>query len=254
VLQPAGWTLDALEVALGRAGVPHHRLPQDAGIAVEVSRPTDLPGFAEGGFYVQDPAQALVARSFDLPSGGLVYDACAAPGGKSLALGRSARLVIAADRQRLRLRRLRENIQRAGGGAVLPVLADALRPPVRGADAVVLDVPCLGTGTFARRPDARWRVTEVALQHLATQAAGFLEAAAEIVIPGGLLLFATCSLEPEENQHQVDRFLGRDGRFRREPSAAVPGAFLTASGDLMILPQRHAMDGAFAARLRRVAA
>jgi 16S rRNA (cytosine967-C5)-methyltransferase len=134
------------------------------------------------------------------------------------------------------------------------VLADAMRPPVREADAVVLDVPCLGTGTFARKPDARWRVTDAALQHLATQAAGFLEVAAEIVTPGGLLLFATCSLEPEENQHQIDGFLARDGRFRREPSAAVPDEFLTPSGDLMILPQRHGMDGAYAARLRRVAA
>jgi 16S rRNA (cytosine967-C5)-methyltransferase len=86
---------------------------------------------------------------------------------------------------------------------------------------------------------------------LAAQQADLLDAAAEAVRPGGLLVYATCSLEPEENEQQVDRFLERHPAFRREPSEDFPAALLSAKGDLMILPHRHAMDGGFAARLRR---
>ena len=118
--------------------------------------------------------------------------------------------------------------------------------------AVLLDVPCLGTGTFARHPDARWRVTTEALHSLAYQAARFLIQTAEVVAPGGLLLFATCSLEPEENESQVARFLSEDRRFCREPSTNVPAELLNPDGDLVVLPQRHGTDGAYAARLRRI--
>lgn len=251
VLQPARWSADQLTTALDAAALPWERSPFDAGFAVRGRRPADLPGFAAGGFLVQDPAQLLVCRFFDPPPGATILDACAAPGGKSLILARRARLVVAADRHRRRIRRLEENLNRAGSGRVIPLVADALHPPVRPVEAVVLDAPCLGTGTFARNPDTRWRVTPAALERLAEQAARFLDALAAVVRPGGLLLFATCSLEPEENSEQIDRFLARNARFQREPGLA-PTQLLTPDGDLMILPQRDGMDGAFAARLRRV--
>ena len=130
-------------------------------------------------------------------------------------------------------------------------MADALAPPVRPVDAVLLDVPCLGTGTFARHPDARWRVTPEALAELAERQTALLDQASAVVAPGGLLLYSTCSLEPEENQQQVDGFLNRHAGFRREPAETFPADLTSAEGDLMILPQRHQMDGAFAARLRR---
>jgi len=187
-----------------------------------------------------------------VPAGGAVFDPCAAPGGKAVALSHGARLLIAADRRAGRARRLRENLDRAGGDHVAVLVADAAAPPVRPCDTVLLDVPCLGTGTFARHPDARWRVTAAALDALAAQAARLLSAQAEIVRPGGLLVFATCSLEPEENELQVEAFLAADPRFRREPSA-FPAELLTPAGDLLLLPQRHGTDGAYAARLRRVA-
>jgi 16S rRNA (cytosine967-C5)-methyltransferase len=117
---------------------------------------------------------------------------------------------------------------------------------------VLLDAPCLGTGSFARHPDARWRVTPDALTTLAARAGLLLAAVADAVRPGGLLLFATCSLEPEENEVQIEAFLGADRRFRREPSAAVPAELLTPAGDLFLLPHRHGTDGAYAARLRRI--
>jgi 16S rRNA (cytosine967-C5)-methyltransferase len=210
-----------------------------------------VPGFDQGAFIVQDPGQALLAWFADVPPGSAVYDASAAPGGKTISLGRDAALVVAGDVSRDRVRRLTENLARAGGGREYAVVADARHPPVRSADAVVLDAPCLGTGSFARHPDARWRVSPAALGELAGEQAHLLEGAAEAVGPTGLLVYSTCSLEPEENEQQVERFLERHPDFRREPSDTFPVALLTAKGDMMILPQRDAMDGAYAARLRR---
>jgi 16S rRNA (cytosine967-C5)-methyltransferase len=118
---------------------------------------------------------------------------------------------------------------------------------------VLLDAPCLGTGTFARHPDARWRVTPDALASGVRLQAELLEGAAPVVASGGLLVYSTCSLEPEENQQQVDDFLIRHPEFRREPGGAITASLLSPEGDLMILPQRHGMDGAYGARLRRTA-
>jgi 16S rRNA (cytosine967-C5)-methyltransferase len=251
VVQPARWSADALIASLDRQGIPWRPAPFGAGLVVEVRRPRELPGFASGAFYVQDPAQALAIRFFDVPDGAGVYDACAAPGGKAIALSSRAGFVAAADLRPARSRRLRENLLRAGGGPAAVVVADALAPPVRPQDAVILDAPCLGTGSFARHPDARWRVTPEALATLAALAERMLRAEAEVVRPGGLLLFATCSLEPEENEVQIEAFLGADRRYRREPPATVPSELLTSAGDLLLLPQRHGTDGAYAARLRR---
>jgi 16S rRNA (cytosine967-C5)-methyltransferase len=130
-------------------------------------------------------------------------------------------------------------------------VADLRQAPVRPLDAVLLDAPCLGTGSFARHPDARWRVTPQALEKLAGIQTELLNHAAELVAPGGLLLYATCSHEPEENAEQVNRFLTRHPEFQREPTATFPPALLSEEGDLTMLPQRHGTDGAYAARLRR---
>jgi len=161
--------------------------------------------------------------------------------------------VVAADVSRARVRRLAGSLRRAGSGREHAVVADARRPPVRRCTAALLDAPCLGTGTFARHPDARWRVSPEALAALAARQAELLEGVAGVVAPGGLLVYDTCSLEPEENQLQVDRFLARHPEFRREPSDTFPATLTSPEGDLMILPHRHHMDGAFAARLRRSA-
>jgi 16S rRNA (cytosine967-C5)-methyltransferase len=132
-------------------------------------------------------------------------------------------------------------------------VADGRNPPVARADVVLVDAPCLGTGTFARHPDARWRVTPEALESLQTLQRQLLDSAAEIVPPGGLLVYSTCSLEAEENRVQVDRFLKAHREFQRERTSAIPSDLLTPEGDLTILPQQHEMDGAYAARLRRTA-
>ena len=253
VLQPARLGFEELDRLLTEAGVEHQPAPFGAGIIITGgARPADLPGYDDGAFVVQDPAQAIVAWFADLPPEAAVYDACAAPGGKSIALGRHARAVISADRAPARVQRLATNLQRAGSGREHAIVADALHPPVARADAVLLDAPCLGTGTFGRHPDARLRVDPGALATLAAQQRRLLDAAASAVRPGGLLVYSTCSLEPEEDAEQVERFLAAHRDFRREPAAELPERLLSPEGDLMILPQRHGMDGAFAARLRRV--
>jgi 16S rRNA (cytosine967-C5)-methyltransferase len=117
---------------------------------------------------------------------------------------------------------------------------------------VLLDAPCTGTGTFRRHPDARWRLKISDLAVMATIQRALLRSAATVVKPGGLLVYSTCSLEPEENDEQIDRFLAEHPGWRIDapPEGTVPGAVLDA-GRLRVLPQRHGTDGAFAARLRR---
>ena len=251
VLQPARESLDQLERRWREAGIAVEPAPYGAGLTTDRRRPQELPGYAEGAFVVQDPAQALLAWYADLPPGVTLYDASAAPGGKTIALGRGARRVVAGDVSRPRVRRLAENLARAGSGREHPVVADARQPPVGQVGAVLLDAPCLGTGTFARHPDARGRVRPEALASLVRLQEELLQQVAGAVAPGGLLLYSTCSLEPEENERQVARFLARHPEFHREPPNTFPPALLSAEGDLMILPQRDQMDGAFAARLRR---
>lgn len=231
-------------------GLKVEQPPFGNGRYVDVRHPDQVPGFAQGDFLVQDPAQSLVTTFAALGSG-TIYDACAAPGGKTLALGREGARVIAGDRNRLRVRRMGQNLARAGSGHEFPVVADALHPPLRMVDAVLLDAPCLGTGTFARHPDARWRVTPAALEDLVERQQAMLEVLAFLVKPGGMLVYATCSLEPEENECQVDAFLTRHPEFHREMNQEIPRELITSRGDLAILPHRHQLDGAFAARLRR---
>jgi 16S rRNA (cytosine967-C5)-methyltransferase len=251
VLQPARQNLNTLADRWSAAGIGVEVAPYGAGLVTNVTRPSDLPGFGAGDFIVQDPAQALLVRFADLPPGTVVYDACAAPGGKSIALGRQAKTVVAGEVSRSRARRLAENVHRAGSGRERVVVADARQPPIRQAEVILVDAPCLGTGTFARHPDARWRVTPEALESLERLQFELLDQTAAVVPPGGLLVYSTCSLEPEENRAQVQRFLAGHPDFHREPTKAVAPDLLSSEGDLMVLPHQHGMDGAFAARLRR---
>jgi 16S rRNA (cytosine967-C5)-methyltransferase len=254
VIQPAREELPSIMAGLRSAGIEAEVAPYGAGLIVSaMTRPAELPGYREGAFVVQNAAQGLLARFAGFPAESQVYDVCAAPGGKTIALGRTTRMVAAGDVSRSRAERLRNNLARAGSGREYTIVADGRLPPIRHIDGVVLDVPCLGTGTFARHPDARWRVTPEALVSLVRLQGELLEAAATIVKANGLLVYSTCSLEPEENRVQVDRFLENHPEFVREATTGFPGELFSAEGDLMVLPQRHGTDGAYAARLRRSA-
>lgn len=241
VLQPARWSAAELAAALTAAAIPFETSPERPGYAVRGVRIKDLPGFAEGGFVVQDAAQALAIAHLRIPDGAQVWDACAAPGGKTAVLARRCH-VIASDVRRARLPRLVETVHRAAPTARV-LCADALHAPfaIAQTDAVVMDVPCTATGTLARHPDARWRASPARLARLAALQEALLDAAAPIVRPGGTLGYMTCSLEPEENEQQVTRFLARHPRYRRD------------GDDLTLFPPDRGTDGAFAARLVRTA-
>ncbi|MDP2957445.1 MAG: transcription antitermination factor NusB [Longimicrobiales bacterium] len=200
---------------------------------------------------IQDPAAHLVTRYADVSPGMKVADLCAAPGGKALALASRAAYTLAADRSERRMRMVKDNARRTGVRLGM-VVADARRPPVASADAVVLDVPCTGTGTLARHPDGRWRLGTESMNEMIRLQREVLEAGATLVPPGGLLVYSTCTLEPEENHVQVAAFLSGHPDFRLEPTDAVPGEYLDPEGHLVVLPQRHGFDGAFGARMRRL--
>ncbi|MGW8266115.1 MAG: RsmB/NOP family class I SAM-dependent RNA methyltransferase [Longimicrobiales bacterium] len=197
---------------------------------------------------VQDPGAALVTVYADPPSDVLVYDLCAAPGGKALALAGEGIYVLAADRSLPRSRVMRQNLERAGGHVTL-VVSDARRPPFSEGRFVLLDVPCSGTGTMRRHPDARWRLTPEMLEGLVELQAEILEAGSRLIPPGGHLVYSTCTLEEEENELQVEAFLDRNPEFSLEETGAVDPSFLDERGYLRVLPQEAGFDGAFAARL-----
>jgi 16S rRNA (cytosine967-C5)-methyltransferase len=202
---------------------------------------------------VQDPAHALICRFAEIPKGGLVYDACAAPGGKAVALETAGARVVAGDARRERLPRLSDGVRRAGV-AIRCMAADLEAAPIRPAsvDVVLVDAPCTATGTMRRHPDARWRLTPAVFTRASARQARLIAAAASLVRPGGLLIYATCSLEPEENEKVVEGFLSSHPECTRAPEhGAVAAELLTAVGDFQSLPQRHGIDGAYAARLER---
>jgi 16S rRNA (cytosine967-C5)-methyltransferase len=206
---------------------------------------------------IQDPAASAVVDYVGGDGEGATVDLCAAPGGKTLGLAtlaRRARPFVATDVNGERLARLRAPLRRLQLPVHL-VRMDGRTPALRAANAVLLDVPCTGTGVLRRRPDARWRVTPERLASLVRLQRDLLDSAAELVAAGGVLVYATCSLEPEENEEQVERFLARHSGFRREqPEPAAVGADLVDDdGDLRVRPWLSNTDGAYASRLRRCA-
>jgi 16S rRNA (cytosine967-C5)-methyltransferase len=205
---------------------------------------------------VQDPAASSVVDFVGEQIDGPVLDACAAPGGKAAALAdlaRGARPFVAADIGTERIRVAASTLRRTRSEA-RPVAMDARRPAIGSARTILLDAPCSGTGVLRRRPDSRWRLSEPRIDSLVALQAELLDACADLLAPGGLLVYATCSLEPEENEAQVEAFLDRRAGFEREPAVGMTGRAaecLTEVGDLRILPFRTGTDGAYASRLRK---
>jgi 16S rRNA (cytosine967-C5)-methyltransferase len=161
--------------------------------------------------------------------------------------------VIGSDKSFGRLQRLLANQRRLETTNLYPFVGDARHPAIAPVDAVLIDVPCTGTGTFRRHPDARWRLKVSDLAVMSALQKLIIRSASKVVKPGGLLIYSTCSLEPEENDEQVDSFLSENLNWILEPppeGSVAPE--LLDGGRLRVLPQRHGTDGAFAARLRRV--
>ena len=213
-----------------------------------------LAGFNDGAWWVQDAAAALPAKLLGDVRGKRVLDLCAAPGGKTLQLAAAGAHVTAVDKSEARLQRLRENLARTKLEAEV-VCADALEFKAEPFDAMLLDAPCTSTGTLRRHPDVAWlrRPTDVkALSDLQTQ---LVAATAKLLKPGAPLVYAVCSLEPEEGPGVVAAAL-RNG-WRREPlTSEVPAEFITADGDMRThpghWPEIGGLDGFYAARLLRI--
>jgi 16S rRNA (cytosine967-C5)-methyltransferase len=223
------------------------------------ARVDELPGFA-GAWWVQDLAASLPARLFGDVRGQTVLDLCAAPGGKTMQLATRGAKVIAVERDGERMKRLRANLDRLQLNAALVVNDVRDFVPSEPAPNVLLDAPCTATGTIRRHPDLPWIKTAADVQACASAAQELIEAAAGMTAIGGCLVYAVCSLEPEEGEDQVDAFLARHGEFVREPVTAdeLSGAaeWISVRGDLRTLPCHMAaeggMDGFYAARLRKL--
>jgi 16S rRNA (cytosine967-C5)-methyltransferase len=216
---------------------------------------TAWPGYAEGRWWVQDAAAAVPARLLRLRRDAAALDLCAAPGGKALQMAAAGAEVTALDRSAVRLRRLRQALERTGLEAEVVVADAAAWDDPRTFDAVLLDAPCSATGTFRRNPDVLWGVRASDIAKLAGVQARLLDAAGDRVAPGGRLVYCVCSLEPEEGEGQVEAFLKRRRDFRLDPIApgegGAPAAASTEAGWLRILPHQMAggLDGFFVARL-----
>ena len=232
-------------------------------IRLESHRPIpELDGYAEGEWWVQDIAAALPARLLGARPGMRIVDLCAAPGGKSLEIANLGADLTALDRSAERLKRLAANFERMRLSANM-VVSDALTFDAPSFDAVLLDAPCTATGTIRRHPDVAWikRLGDIA--GLARMQSQLLDKACGLTKPGGVLVYCTCSLEPEEGEMQIQSLLRRNPDLRREPiNAQEIGGLeecVTSVGDLRTMPyhlaretpRQSGMDGFYAARLRR---
>jgi len=216
-----------------------------------------LPGYAEGAWWVQDAAAALPARLFGDVTGRRVVDLCAAPGGKSAQLASAGAKVVAVDRSVRRLDRLIANFRRLG----LPieaVAADALTwRPAEPVDAVLLDAPCTTTGAIRRHPDVPHLKLPDDVVRLSVVQENLLRAAIEMLVPGGTLVYCTCSLEPEEGSQRVEKLLRNGAQIKRNKINAdelgINPDWITEDGDLRTLPSHlpeyDGVDGFFCSRL-----
>jgi 16S rRNA (cytosine967-C5)-methyltransferase len=216
-----------------------------------------MPGYREGGWWVQDLAASLPARLLGPGDGRQVLDLCAAPGGKTMQLAAAGWCVTAVDASAKRLARLRDNLARTGLSA--QVVQGDIRTwsPEEQADAVLLDAPCSATGIFRRHPDVLHRIEPRHIADMAELQHTLLERAAMWVKPGGALVYATCSLERAEGEEQIAAFLSGHPEWSVDPARAdeLPAAIAPAtSGFVRTLPTMLAdaggLDGFFAARLR----
>ncbi|MFH6783316.1 MULTISPECIES: RsmB/NOP family class I SAM-dependent RNA methyltransferase [Methylobacterium] len=243
-------------------GLDGRRLPGGLSLRLDDARTPvpELPGFAEGTWWVQDAAAAFPAHLLGARPGERVVDLCAAPGGKTAQLAAAGAAVLAVDRSAPRLRRLEANLARLGLNAAVQALDALALPEDEPFDAVLLDAPCSATGTVRRHPDVPWAKGEGDLTRLVGLQRRLLDKAARLTRPGGRLVYCTCSLEPEEGEGQAEAFLKRHPDFARRPIApdeVGDAALVTAAGDLRTLPShwsdegRGGLDGFYAVRLER---
>jgi 16S rRNA (cytosine967-C5)-methyltransferase len=261
-VNPLQTSLEALEAWLDEHDVVHTRSPYLPN-TVRIKRlqalvQSDL--LDDGVVAVQDESAGLAVRLLDPQPGETVIDGCAAPGGKTMHIAAAMEgegTIQAYDTNERRLNRVSEAASAHGVEALvattaadLQALADQDDPPQ--ADRVLVDVPCSGLGVLGKRADLRWQRDEEELEELTELQDELLDAAARLVRPGGVLVYSTCTIEPDENEQRIDAFLARQVDFTVAPAGEhLPDEVVSPSGFLQTFPPRHRMDGAFAARLHR---
>jgi len=248
-LKPAPAQIDCAEPIAGLSDAV--RLP--SGTNVEA-----LEAFRDGVIEVQDAGSQIVAMAADAAAGQRVVDLCAGAGGKTLALAAAMGndgVLLATDTDRARLSRLAPRAERAGASIIETRLLnpgrelEVLEDWANGADCVLVDAPCSGTGTWRRNPEARWRLTPERIARLVKTQSDVVEVAAHLVKPGGALVYIVCSLLDEEGAGQVANFLSQHPEWTTD-SLTLPAGRRHGPG-VRLTPAHDATDGFFVARLRR---
>lgn len=241
--------------ALERLGIPYKSFPELPGcLELEGGKVSELPGYTEGLFYVQDRAARAAVEAAGVLPGMKILDACAAPGGKSFAAAIAAGgdcEILSCDLHEKKLRLIREGAERLGIGCIRTEARDArINEPLWEAafDLVLADVPCSGMGVIRKRPEIRFKREEELMELPEIQAA-ILENLSRYVKPGGALLYSTCTVLREENREQIERFLAAHPEYRAEDFSL--GTLRSADGCHDFWPQTDGTDGFFAAKLRR---
>jgi 16S rRNA (cytosine967-C5)-methyltransferase len=252
-------TIAEVEAVLLESGVKTERvagLPDALRLVEHTGAIAQLPGFAEGWWMVQDSSAQLVSYLLDPQPGETVMDMCAAPGGKTTHIAElmgDRGVIWACDKTLSRLKKVRQNCHRLGISSVRIHEGDSLTQSqfAKRGDRLLLDAPCSGLGTLHRHADARWRQTPDTIAGLAQLQSKLLNQAATWLKPGGTLVYATCTLNPPENEQIITQFLETHANWAIAPppvdSPLAP--FVTPQGWLQLLPHQHSMDGFFMTRL-----
>ncbi|MEH1838414.1 MAG: 16S rRNA (cytosine(967)-C(5))-methyltransferase [Nostoc sp.] len=261
-INPLRTSIEEVEAALQSAAIlvrqiPH--LPQALRLIGSAGSIQKLPGFKEGWWTVQDSSAQLVSHLLDPQPGELVIDACAAPGGKTTHIAElmaDKGKIWACDRTPSRLRKLQQNSGRLNLQSIQTYTGDSrhFNQFQNTADRVLLDAPCSGLGTMHRHADARWRQTPESVRELSVLQKELLTHTSTFVKPGGVLVYATCTLHPAENEEVISAFLAGSPDWQIESQSGVElptSAHSTPQGWFQVWPHRQDMDGFFMVRLRK---
>ncbi|MEH2417499.1 16S rRNA (cytosine(967)-C(5))-methyltransferase [Nostoc sp.] len=261
-INPLRTSIEEVEAALQSVNIlvrriPH--LPQALRLIGNAGSIQKLPGFKEGWWTVQDSSAQLVGHLLDPQPGEVVIDACAAPGGKTTHIAElmaDKGKIWACDRTPSRLRKLQENSQRLNLQSIQIYIGDSrhLNQFQNTADRVLLDAPCSGLGTMHRHADARWRQTPESVRELSLLQKQLLTHTSTFVKPGGVLVYATCTLHPAENEEVISAFLAESPDWQIESASGVElpdSVHSTPQGWFKVWPHRQDMDGFFMVRLRK---
>ncbi len=211
--------------------------------------------FQNGYFSIQDESAALPVLLLDPKKGERVIDMCAAPGGKTTYIAelmQNEGKILAVDKYESKLKLITGSCERLGINNVQAVVADANELETEPADKVLVDAPCSGLGVLRKKPDIKWKRDQDDITHLVRQQGRLLESGARLVKPGGVLVYSTCTIEPEENSMLIKSFLLQHPEFRINDAANfVNHAVTTTDGWIETFPHRHHIDGSFAVRLEK---